>query len=176
LDALAHLHPESILHGRAFPMTVNPRQFDPINRADIIVEDKDGQTVLIVELKGMNASGDLGVLQVLEYLKGSDALFGMFADFDEMAIFGKDYENPDSPILQLKTADVLSFYEPGFRDKRISEEYFATLIEAWLRDYAFHWRSEQPPAFEEMQAIGLAARLAGGTTRSEAVHADHPLH
>jgi len=157
-------------------MAANSDQFSRARRADIIAEDRDGRAVLIVELKGMNASGEIGTLQTLEYLKESDANFGMFADLDEMVIFRKDYENPDCPILQLNTADVLSFYDPGFGAKRISEEYFATLIEAWLRDYAFHWRSERPPAHEEMEAIGLAERLTGGMTRREAVHADHPLH
>ena len=40
------------------------------------------------------------------------------------------------------------------------------LIEAWLRDLAYNWKSEIPPASEQIAAIGLLPLLAGGTTKS----------
>jgi hypothetical protein len=39
-----------------------------------------------------------------------------------------------------------------------------TLIQAWLRDLAYHWKSEIPPHQEEIQKIGLLDYLIDGIT------------
>ncbi len=44
--------------------------------------------------------------------------------------------------------------------------YLETLVEAWLRDLAYHWKSETPPESEKLAEIGLLQRLEGGTTHS----------
>ena len=49
-----------------------------------------------------------------------------------------------SEVLHLPTADALSFYDPEFREKRVYEDYLAALVETWLRDVAYHWKSEAP--------------------------------
>jgi hypothetical protein len=159
-----------------FAMAADSHRSSRAVEADIIAEDRDGRAILIVELKAMNGSGRLGIEQTLKCLKASGASFGMFADFDRILVFGKGRKSSDDPILYLNTSDVLSFYEPRFAEKTISEEYFATLIEAWLRDMAFHWKSAQPPALEEMRAIGLAGRLEGGMARREVIYASRPIH
>jgi len=62
---------------------------------------------------------------------------------------------------------VLRHYEAEFGTKRIFELYLTALVEAWLRDLAYHWKSEKPPASEQLAAIGLLQQLAGGTTQLE---------
>ena len=70
------------------------------------------------------------------------------------------------PLARLETPKILSHYEPNFTGKRIYEPYLQTLVEAWLRDLAYHWKSPNPPGMEELKATGLLERVAGGTTQN----------
>jgi hypothetical protein len=70
------------------------------------------------------------------------------------------------PVVQLDTAKILSHYDPDFTEKRIFEFYLLTLVEAWLRDLAYHWKSPTPPGSEELHAAGFLGRVEGGTTQS----------
>jgi len=64
------------------------------------------------------------------------------------------------------TAAVLSRYDADFSGKRIFEPYLLTLVEAWLRDLAYHWKSPSPPGSNELKSLGFLNRIEGGTTRS----------
>jgi hypothetical protein len=68
-------------------------------------------------------------------------------------------------VVYLDTPKVLSHYDPDFAGKRIFEFYLLTLVEAWLRDLAYHWKSPNPPGSEELQAAGFLGRVEGGTTQ-----------
>ncbi len=142
----------------------------------IIAVDKDDEPLILVETKPMKDAARLGVPQLLKHLQKTDIPFGIFADFEEIRIFPRDFVDPFSPLCVLKTADVLCRYEPEFREKRIYSSYFDTLIESWLDDFAFHWKSEHPPGSEEMKALGLSERLAGGMTGNWRVLGDPRLH
>jgi hypothetical protein len=71
---------------------------------------------------------------------------------------------------------VLRHYDAEFSNKRIFELYLTTLVEAWLRDLAYHWKSEKPPASEQLAAIGLLQQLEGGTTQPEVALGGGTLH
>ena len=71
----------------------------------------------------------------------------------------------DGPIVHFDTPQVLSHYEPEFGKKRIFERYVLTLVEAWLRDLAYHWKSAKPPGSDELAAVGFLAKVEGGTTQ-----------
>ena len=66
---------------------------------------------------------------------------------------------------KLDTRQVLQHYDLEFPGKRVFESYLLTLVEAWLRDLAYHWKSENPPGSEELGRAGLLERLEGGTTQ-----------
>ena len=68
-------------------------------------------------------------------------------------------------IVRLDTRQILEFYDPEFPRKRVFESYLLTLVEAWLRDLAYHWKSENPPGSAELGRAGLLERLEGGTTQ-----------
>lgn len=70
-----------------------------------------------------------------------------------------------APVVQLDTPKVLSHYDADFTGKRIFEFYLLTLVEAWLRDLAYHWKSPNPPGSEELKASGFLGSIEGGTTR-----------
>src|SRR5262249_31679926 len=101
--------------------------------------------------------------------------FGMYVDPEVIEVFAADSTDPGRPESTLKTADILSVYEPDFRNKPIYLRYLVALVETWLNDLAFHWKSDQPPGLGELAAIGLAPLLEGGGTTHEVTLYGDPL-
>ncbi|MFN7384125.1 MAG: hypothetical protein ACK5RY_18675, partial [Dolichospermum sp.] len=59
---------------------------------------------------------------------------------------------------------VLEHYDVGSIEGIIYQSTLITLTQSWLRDLAYHWKSETPPYIEEMKEIGLFTLLFDGTT------------
>jgi len=142
--------------------------------ADILAQGRDGRMVLIVEVKATELESREAKQKVISQLKSylqaanTNIPFAMLVDLEDIEIFqGDDASLSAKPIASLKTMDVLRHYEAEFGTKRIFELYLTALVEAWLRDLAYHWKSEKPPASEQLAAIGLLQQLAGGTTQLE---------
>ncbi|KAB8319361.1 hypothetical protein SD81_010800 [Tolypothrix campylonemoides VB511288] len=147
---------------------------EDIDRPDVIALDKEEQLILIAEVKGFPFSftdkktKKYAVLRLIDYLQLAKTLipFAMLVDVENILIFKWDGNNLSEPILCLNTANVLSYYEPEFNDKKIFSFYLTGLTEAWISDFAYHWKLEIPPASKEMAEIGLLQRLEGGTTQT----------
>ncbi|MBD1934484.1 MULTISPECIES: hypothetical protein [Cyanophyceae] len=141
--------------------------------ADIIARNREGQTVLVVEVKATQLKDSKAKQWAIEsltaYLQAANPKipFAMLADLENIEIFQWDGANLSEPVSIINTAAVLNHYDPEFSSKRIFWYYLETLIEAWLRDLAYHWKSENPPASEELAAIGLLQVLENGNTYSE---------
>jgi hypothetical protein len=149
---------------------------------DIIAEDRDENAVLVVEVK-TTASSREDLHAFLGRLIQMSIPFGMFVDLEHIILLGRDLSDPGTPLATLSTLDVLGFYDPSFvgkastsGSKRIYAEYVMTLVEAWLRDLAYHWKSERPPGIDELSKTGLVERLEGGMTRRDATIVVSPLH
>jgi hypothetical protein len=146
---------------------------EDIDFPDIVALDKNEQIILIAEVKGLPfnfqeiKAKQYGILQMIDYLQAAKIVipFAMLVDVNKILIFQWDGNNLSEPIISLNTADVLSHYEPKFRDKRIFSLYLKGLIEAWLRDLAYHWKSAIPPFTKEMTEIDLLQLLEDGTTQ-----------
>jgi hypothetical protein len=142
----------------------------PKNRfaVDFVAYDKAGKPILFGETRSMKASPE-ATQQLMAYLDASRSKipFAMLADPDQINLYRKDADRPAELVWSSRSADVLSRYDPEFGNTRIFARYLRALIEAWLRDLAYQWKSETPPAQDEIAAIGLLERLEGGTTRSE---------
>lgn len=146
---------------------------EDIDFPDIVALDKEEQIVLIAEVKGLpfsfqeTKSKKYAILRLIDYLQAAKIVipFAMLADVNKILIFQWDGKNLSEPILSLNTADVLSDYEPKFRNKRIFSLYLKGLTEAWLRDLAYHWKSAIPPFTNEMTEISLLQLLEYGTTQ-----------
>jgi hypothetical protein len=149
----------------------------PDRFVDIVVSDSSDRAVLYVIVKGGPAGPDR-VDQLLDYLRSSqpEVPFGMLVDPEKIVVLRSDIEDPARPTCELKTADVLSLYEPEYRTKRIFFNYLQTLIEVWLRDLALHWKTESPPGSEELRRIGLVRRLEGDSVTFEAKFYGDPLY
>lgn len=142
--------------------------------ADILAQGRDGRMVLIVEVKATELESREAKQKVISQLKSylqaanTNIPFAMLVDLEDIEIFqGDNASLSTKPIASLKTADVLRHYDAEFSNKRIFELYLTTLVEAWLRDLAYCWKSKNPPASEQLAGIGLLQQLEGGTTRQE---------
>jgi len=144
--------------------------------ADILAEDSSGRPLLLAEIKG-RVTDQESADRLLSFLEAVEPPipFGMVADPETIRILKFDCGNPHGFGQTFRTADVLIHYDPQFAKKRILHDYLGTLVEAWLRDLAYHWKSEVPPGTDELTTIGLLPRLEGGTTRSEVVLGGNPL-
>ncbi len=137
---------------------------------DIIATDKHGEIVLIVEAKAQKHQTNYRSIAQLKLslntLQANNA-FAMLADLEEIEIFKVNNENDFEKILSLKTVDILKYYDEEFPVKKIFELYLITLLEAWLRDLAYHWKSVKPLASEELATIGLLDMIQEGDTYSQ---------
>ncbi|MBD2197258.1 MULTISPECIES: type I restriction enzyme HsdR N-terminal domain-containing protein [Calothrix] len=147
--------------------------------ADIVALDKDEKIVLLVEVKATKLEGrdakEEAISQLKSYLQNAkntrfdlaNETFAMFADLENIYIFKWDGKKFSDFLISQETANTLSYYDPDFSSKTILGFYLKTLVEAWLRDLAYHWKSETPPASEKLAEIGLLQKLEGGTTYSQ---------
>jgi hypothetical protein len=87
--------------------------------------------------------------------------FLMFVNSNVMRIF----KSPTfTEIGRFDTKQVLAFYDPESIEGIIYQSTLITLIQAWLHDLSYHWKSENPPYIEQMKEIGLFALFVDGTT------------
>jgi hypothetical protein len=144
-------------------------------RADFIARDREERPILVAATKAQMLSS-LGMDDALESLKSAKVPvpFGLVADFSKVRIYDMSQAGSPRELLALETDDLLQTYDPKFvgknassRERPIFYDYFKTLIEAWLRDVAYRWKSPIPPAIDRLATIGLAPRLDGGDTYDE---------
>jgi Holliday junction resolvase-like predicted endonuclease len=147
--------------------------------ADIVALDKDDQIVVLIEVK-INQAKEKAVkqriidraLEQIKYFlsklskKNVVIPYAMIVNLENIIVFKWDGTVLSEAVLSLKTADILHYYDSKLGDQRIFEPYLTRLIEAWLRDLAYNWKSEIPPASEQIAGIGLLPLLADGTTKS----------
>src|SRR5262249_55269990 len=135
-----------------------------------------GRDVLLVDVKAMELSEELA-RSTLDYMRGArlPARFGMVADRDKIRIADYEAGGGDAIVCVLDSADVLRHYEPDFGAKRIFHHYLTSLVDAWLSDIAYHWKTDVPPGTQELTSIGLLPVLEGGTTRREVIIETDPV-
>lgn len=146
-------------------------------KADILALDPDGQPVLVVEVKDRILEEDT-VSQLLAYMEsqGPPIPYGMVVDLEKICVVKYDCDNPIGHSHVFDAEEILTHYDPDFAKKRIFHQYLSTLVETWLRDLAYHWKSENPPGAEPLAAIGLLPRIEGGKTQSEVTLGVNALH
>ncbi|MBD2567818.1 hypothetical protein [Anabaena lutea] len=133
--------------------------------------NRNGNIVLLVEIKAenlenvfkQNAISQLKTyyLQNIKQDIKKDIPFGMLVDLEEINIFSLTEEQNIKDSISLKTNDILSIYDPEFSQKRIFNFHLETLVQSWLRDLAYHWNSDRPPAYDEVAKIGLLSLIEG---------------
>ena len=133
---------------------------------DAAVVDRENHAVALIQVKA-HPVGDrwMTILprQVARF--GERVAFVLTIDPNNIALYRAEAENLVEPIVKLDTRQVLQHYDPEYPKKRVFESYLLTLVEAWLRDLAYHWKSDNPPGAEELRETGLLEKVEGGTTQ-----------
>jgi hypothetical protein len=157
-------------------MSIGKREAPPRMQVDLIAEDPDGRAILLGEVKAGKA-GPEQVEQLRSYLEAANATipYALLADFDQIRIYTWDGGHLSGPVFTAETTPILRHYAEDFGTVRIYKPYFVTLIEAWLRDLAYRWKSEEPPGAGPLTEIGLLPLLGRGTTRTEVTIGGYPI-
>jgi hypothetical protein len=136
-------------------------------QVDLVVRDRDNRNVLIVEVKSRPVSASSLPFSAALRSASEKVPFSMLVDPEKVLIFRGGFGDLSKPVCILNTKDILQHYDPEFANKRIFDPYFTTLVDAWLRDLAYHWSHPNPPAAPELESIGLLQELSDGTTEAE---------
>ena len=128
---------------------------------DIIAVDKDDRVVMFIEVKIIQAQEPAAKQRIVDYMiswmkavlaKISEQRtlipYAMFVDAEQIFIFKWDGVNLSEPVCTLNTGEICRYYLPTFGSKWIFEDTIETLIQSWLHDLDYHWKSEIPPASE----------------------------
>ena len=144
--------------GMAMPRTA-------VNGFDAAVVDKEDHTFALVQVKArpMERWATSLPRPMANFDERVD--FVLTVDPNHIYLYRPEKENLGEPVVHLDTRLILQHYDPEFPKKRVFDPYLLTLVEAWLRDLAYHWKSENPPGLEELGRAGLLEKLEGGTTQ-----------
>ncbi len=140
-----------------------PRTAD--NGFDAAVVDKENHAVALVQVKAHPEERWATILPRQLAKFAEHVAFVLTIDPNYISLYKPAGEDLGEPIVHLDTRLVLQHYDAEFPRKRVFESYLLTLVEAWLRDLAYHWKSENPPGSEELGSAGLLEKLEGGTTQ-----------
>ena len=133
---------------------------------DVAVVDRENHTVALVQVKAHPVERWATIFQQRQLAKVAERVaFVLTIDPNRIQLYGPEGGSLGEPIVHLDTRQVLQHYDPEFPGKRVFESYLLTLVEAWLRDLAYHWKSGDPPGSEELGKAGLLEKLEGGTTQ-----------
>lgn len=127
---------------------------------DLIAKDKEENPILLADIRLHPLSDKLTENLIETWQQEAPEIeFQMLVTLEEIKLFkGKE----KTPICILNTGNILEKYDPEFKTSTIFNPYLTTLIEVWLSDLAFHWKSENPPGKMELQQIGLTQKLTEG--------------
>lgn len=143
--------------------------------ADLIAEDRNGNPVLLVEVKTREAEAKdrfdlVGRLQSIH----PSIPFGMLVDPERILILRSDCADPLSPILDVSAVEVLRTYDDEFvgletpyATRKVYQSFLNGLVRAWLSDLADRWKPDEPPFVKAIEDLGLLERLKGGTVVEE---------
>jgi hypothetical protein len=143
-----------------------------LSSPDIIVLDQNQQIALLVDITAQetlkNHENNLSKVSNL-YLQNSqeNPRFVILANLTKISVFKSINGVFSEPVISLNTGDILSHYDSRFSEKRIFKFYLKTLIESWLRDLAYQWKSKILPGSQELEKIGILSKLKHGETYSQ---------
>ena len=133
---------------------------------DAAVADRENHSVALVQVKAQAATNGWAAMLLKQLSQFAERIdFVLTADLKSISVYRWVEGALTGPLVQLDTPRILQHYDPDFAKKRVFEPYLLTLVEAWLRDLAYHWKSENPPGAEELRRAGLLEKLEGGTTQ-----------
>jgi len=132
--------------------------------SDITAWDKNDQKLLVSKVRARDIQEDIvsKIKDIVTFEHEQNKVivpYAMIATPTLIQIFTWDGENLENHY-NFSTSEVMSIYDQEFSDKRIFESYLEALVEGWLRDLAYNWKTENPPKLEELTQIGLVQKLS----------------
>lgn len=143
---------------------------------DLAAFDTSGDPVLLVEIKAR--PGAIGMAldhmtRIADRLQpgGASGIYWMAVDLDRILILTNLGDQGFVPRFEASTTDILRFYDDNLDQKRVFRDYLTSLVNAWINDLTYRWKSAEPPGLGELTEIGLVERLRGGETYREVTFA-----
>jgi hypothetical protein len=134
--------------------------------SDILVLDKMDNAVAVVEVSAVEDADRESRRRLEEYLQqaAGGIRYAILADLSTIRIFRAEGRRLGEELATLATSRVATEYDPAFASKRVFHDYLAEIMNAWLSDVAYHWKSAEPPGMEILRSIGLAHAVSDGST------------
>ena len=136
-------------------------------KPDIVVYDRDEAPVMFAEVKGGAALSDDDVAEIGKRFAPSNGMPGvrwlLLVDRERIRILCWEKGSWRTAEVLL-SPDVFRAYDTDFSKQDVSGDYLGVLTEAWLRDIAYHWKSQDPPSFGVFKRLRVAELVAEGTT------------
>lgn len=155
-------------------MVSRASDFETGQLVDVLAVGRDGRPVLVVEVKVRPHNTDDTKAQLWQAARSNSAPFALLATEKKLTLFRVNEKTLDL-ICEFDTLHVLSHYDPSLDLQRPFPDYVESLLQAWLRDLAYNWKSAEPPALTELRGAGLAQLLEGGDASSEVRLGRDPL-
>jgi hypothetical protein len=135
------------------------------NAFDAAILDSENRPVAVVEVKTRPVAGWEAILHSQLAKLAEEVTYVVTIDPSRIHVYKPTGEKVGEPIVHFDTGTILKHYDADFSKKRVFEDYLLTLVEAWIRDLAYHWKSEIPPGSQELEHAGVLQKIAGGTTQ-----------
>ncbi len=160
------------------------KRVKPVRKiVDVLVVDRDDRPILIVEVKAKGGPESTALSQLRDFLHFADLAvpFVMIVDADRIALFQGDGGLKNRPVFSAETRPILGYYSDYYRESKtrgVGEDFLRDLVLSWLRDLSYRWRSKltSPPAFEELDRLGLIPMLKGAIFESEVPFGGYRLY
>jgi hypothetical protein len=132
---------------------------------DAAILDSENRPIAVVEVKAHPIAGWEAILPGQLAKLAERVTYVVTIDPNCIHIYRPAGGQVGEPIVDFDTGQILEHYDADFSKKRVFESYLLTLVEAWIRDLAYHWKSDAPPGAAELEQAGVLEKLAGGTTQ-----------
>jgi hypothetical protein len=139
---------------------------------DLIAYDQQDLPILLVEVK---RAGDVRTIDRLaqdtgNYVQSSarHAPFFLIAQPQELRLYQHAPPHDWQLAYTFNSRDILTHYDTSYGSNPVTEQYLASLVEAWLSDIAFHWSKKSPPAEDVFEKLDLVNALRRGSTVTDA--------
>ena len=155
-----HVDPEySHIPESLFVNVVKP---NPI-RPDLLVADPAGRPLIAVKADAVGRIDDYLCEGIVLSLRQTNVRvpYVLLVDPDRLVLYPFAEGSLGEPLQVLETRSVLGAYEPEFGRKPIFQTYLTALVDGWLRDLSYHWKSRTPPGAATFEAVGLVSRMTG---------------
>jgi hypothetical protein len=150
---------------------------------DLLAVDREDRPVLIGEVKQKDETAGAALARIQDFLEFADLSvpFVIIVDHDRITFYrGDEEELRDEPIFSVKTKSILGYYSEYHREtkRKVGTDLLRGLALGWLKDISYRWRSEStlPPAYEELERLGLAPLLKDATFDYEVAFGGYRLY